>query len=273
MTEMIEFSWNPQDFQDLLKANEMDDAVQISLKYMRDKSARILEAGAGTGRVVKYFHDLGYSDVHGIEINQTAVEHINRNYPELKIVQGDILKMPYPDAYFDVVVSYGVVEHFPKLGVVPPLRALFRVLRRGGIAVVTVPSFNHLRRIGCCIDRILEFVMPRRNNCLRMLLCKEPLPKRNSKGFLYHVHPQFGEFFEYRLTPREFVRACRDGGFEVIASYPIAHIDGMYHLFGPSLVKFERWQFYPSLLGSFLNRVFKVVPFLHNHMHLCVLRK
>jgi len=136
-----------------------------------------------------------------------------------------------------------------------------------------ISRLNYLRRIGCCIDRILEFVMPMRNDCLRTLVGKKLLPKRNSKGFLYHLHCQFGEFFEYRLTPREFVRACRYAGFEVIASYPIAHFDGMYHLFRPRLVKFERWQFHPSVLGSFLNRVFKVVPFPHNHMHLCVLRK
>lgn len=269
----IEFSWNPKEFKALLKSNEMDEAIQISLKYMPDKSARILEAGSGSGRVVKYFSDLGYRNVYGIEINREAIKNLNKNYPELRVRQGDLLKMPYPENYFDVVVSYGVVEHFPALGVVSPLKALYRAVKSGGVVIVSVPSFNYLRKVDYWVRQRLLLLDLKKSPFLRKLFGKMPIVKEDPSQFLYYKFPQFGPFFEYRLTPRQFEAACQEAGFRIMESRPISHLDGMYHLFGPRLVKFKEWKFYPSRLGKWLNEIFKKIPFFHNHMHLCVLQK
>jgi ubiquinone/menaquinone biosynthesis C-methylase UbiE len=37
---------------------------------------------------------------------------VNLLYPKLKIKFGDIMDLPYPDQYFDVYLSFGVIEHF-----------------------------------------------------------------------------------------------------------------------------------------------------------------
>lgn len=273
MPESVEFRWKKDDFADLLRANEYDDAVQLSLKHMRDKNARILEAGSGSGRVVKYFYDLGYHNIHGIEINNAAVKYINTNFPELNIIQGDILNMPYDNGYFGVVVSYGVIEHFPS-GLDAPLKSIWRVLQNDGLAVVTVPSFNPLRRFIYYSDRFFESVNPVIN--IKRLF-KTSVPRRNREDFLYHVYPQYGKFFEYRLTPNEFASVCINAGFEIVESVPICHIDGLYHLFNPILgdrfIKFKNWQFHISKIAQILNDFLKKVPFLHNHMHACVLKK
>lgn len=83
------------------------------------------------GRVVKYLHDLGYINAHGIELGISAVAHINKRFPELKIIQGDILRMPYPHEEFDLILSFGVVEHFME-GLELPLSRLNEVLKPGG---------------------------------------------------------------------------------------------------------------------------------------------
>lgn len=235
MSQRIEFEWEPDDFEHLLKSCEADDAVQISLRYLTRKADLILEAGAGSGRVVKYLNDLGFRSVFGIEIGINAVKQLKRNYPGSRIIQGDLMEMPLAEGSVDVVLCFGVVEHFRFEGLASPLAAIYRVLKLGGVAIVTVPSQNHLRRIIAGGKRLVGDLSPYRISIGRKIIGKAPRSSRNAGPYPYHIHPQFGEFFEYRPTPRQFLRACKSVGFRIVDSRPIASIDGLYHLFAHKL--------------------------------------
>jgi 2-polyprenyl-3-methyl-5-hydroxy-6-metoxy-1,4-benzoquinol methylase len=89
----IVFKWKPEEFDFLLKSCEFGDDVKITLKYLRDKNAKILEAGCGSGRVVKYLHDRGFTNVHGIEIDKEAVDFQNTFFPELNVKHANVLAM------------------------------------------------------------------------------------------------------------------------------------------------------------------------------------
>jgi SAM-dependent methyltransferase len=255
----IEFTWAPSEFDDLLAATEFDEAVLLSLDRIPAKSARILEAGAGSGRVLKFLWDRGYRHVAGIELSVAAVEAFNQRFPEIPMIAGDLLDMPFADDAFDVVVSYGVVEHFQQLGPVPALQAIRRVLRPGGTAVVTVPSVNRLRQLGDL-----------RHTAGQFLRVGQPTDAGNPFG--YSIYPRSGAFFEYRFRKAQFEAACRLAGFEIVDSRPIYHIDGLYHALGGRWIRFEHWQFrVPPLLSKLVAVTRKRTPFLHNHMQLCVL--
>jgi len=280
LSKSIEFKWDFDEFQLQLESCSYDDGVQLSLKYMTHKNFKILEAGSGSGRVVKYFTDLGYKNVYGIELNKEIVHALNEKYPELKVTQGSIMKMPYEKDSFDIVVSYGLVEHFPK-GLDAPLRSLFNILKPGGIAIITVPSFNYLRQIKLFLEKHFRALSLRKNNYVRKLLKKKLLPTERNvvgyKGYSYYVYPQFGDFFEYRLKPNEFEDICQATGFELLESVPIAHIDGLYHEsthnFRKYLLKFKPYYFEISKPAHYLNELFKKKKFCHNHMHACVLKR
>jgi SAM-dependent methyltransferase len=269
----IEFTWDAEDFDRLVAATEFDEAVLVSLANLPSTDARILEAGAGTGRVVRFLAARGYKNVAGIELNGAVVDEFNRRFPQLPLVQGDILAMPFAAESFDVVLSYGVVEHFEVLGPVPPLRAMYEVLRPGGIAVITVPSANVLRKLGDAKHAIRERVRLRANPALRRAFKKPALERTPKNPFGYAINPRDGRFFEYRLTPGQFHQACADAGFEIVESRPIYHVDGLYHSLGRRWIRFEHWQFTVPPWLSVVNRVLRRVPYFHNHMQLCVLRK
>lgn len=272
MKKSVEFDWNDDDFEYLLKGSEKDEAIKVTLTYLK-LANKILEAGAGSGRVVKYLSSLGYMGVEGIELNEAAVDNFHRRFPDLKMIQGDILQMPYPENHFDVVVSYGVVEHFKELGVVPPLLALRSVLKPGGLAIITIPSHNYVRRIMDFWRPLVNFMTPKKNAFLRKLMGKPSLQPRYISEFGYYVFPPQGEFFEYRLTPFQFTTVCKQAGFSILKSLPVGHMDGIHHLFGSRLVTFSNWEFKPTAIAKFLNRVLQYIPFFHNHMHLLVLQK
>lgn len=263
----VVFNWKVEDFNLLLKSCEKDDEVLISLKYLNDKQAKILEAGCGLGRVVKYLHDRSYKSVYGVELNEEIVTFLNKSFPELNVIYGNIINLLYQQAFFDVVLSYGIIEHFPD-GPNLPMRALFNALKPNGIAIVTVPSFTFLRKIKYFISK---FDL-RKSNFIRKFFGKRSL-YRNGKNFSFYINPQFGGFFEYQFTPKQFESICKKAGFNIIESKPIAHFDGLFHDFGAPFITFKDWQFNISRYGKVLNWILSKVPFLHNHMHACVLTK
>jgi SAM-dependent methyltransferase len=275
----IVFEWKKEDFQGLVESCERDEDTPYILKYL-PKDGVVVEAGCGMGRFVKYFADRGYR-IHGLEYGGETLDAIRQLCPELRLVQGDILRLPYAAESIAGMISLGVVEHFPK-GCETPLAEMYRVLRPGGIAIVTVPSFNLVRRLKkfLYVHELRHFGNPVRqaklSKTVRRLAGRTPVPKlaHNRSGkFRYNVFPTFGEFFEYRLTKNEFETALRRTGFTILESAPIAHMDGVYHEFGEWLVKLRDWKFYPNAAGRVLNSILSRFPFANNHMHLCAVKK
>jgi len=265
----VVFSWKPEDFNNLLKSCDRDCAVQLTAKYLvdKDKNIKILEAGCGLGKAVKYFHDRGFKNICGIEINPDSIDVIKKLCPELDVIQGDVLNMPYEKNSFDMVLSYGVIEHFPD-GPHAPLKSAYDALKTNGLAIVTVPSFNTIRQI----QYFLSYFNPKKYNFIRKIF-KKKLFYFNKKRMGYYVDPQLGNFYEYRFTRKQFEQLCLSQGFEIIESKPIAHIDGLFHSPFRPLLKFKNWDFEVTKLGRIVNYIFSKIPFFHNHMHACVLRK
>ena len=95
------------------------------------REPKILEAGSGNGRVVYYLSKKGCTDVSGIELNEEIVKDLNKKYPDLKIYSGNILEVPEYLRNNDLILSYGVIEHFVD-GVERPLKATYDCLAGGG---------------------------------------------------------------------------------------------------------------------------------------------
>ena len=266
------FSWRLEDFKYLLESCDLDPLTPYIIKHL-SPHGKLLEAGCGSGRYVKYLHDRGY-DITGIEYNQETVNNVNKIWPELSVVQGDILSLPYEDKRFSGIISIGVVEHFID-GPHEPLKEMHRVLQNGGKALITVPCFNHLRRLKIPLRWITGNL--RRNSLVRKLFRKKVLT--NNKWhhrddiFKYHTYPEYGEFYEYRMTPLEFREAIGRCGFTIVEDVPLYHIGGLFHEFGGLFVRHNRFKFSVFPHGKLLNLLLSKVPYFHNHMHLCVITK
>jgi ubiquinone/menaquinone biosynthesis C-methylase UbiE len=103
---------------------------------------KVLEAGCGDGLIllnlIRHFSIKGY----GVDFSTDALEHARRlfqaRHVPAELIQADIRTMPFPDNYFDKVVSLGVIEHLedPKQA----LQELARVLKPGGVAIIMTPN-------------------------------------------------------------------------------------------------------------------------------------
>ena len=72
------------------------------------KNDRVLDIGCGVGILVEQFNKLGYQ-AFGIDINKEAINY--SIVPENCSLVPTAAKLPYPDNYFNLVVSREVLEH------------------------------------------------------------------------------------------------------------------------------------------------------------------
>ena len=109
---------------------------------------RILDIGTGNNPLPLYWAAQGHHAVmlDGSLYGVSALEATRRRMEEdgkildVGWVAGDALHLPLRDGIFDCVTSICAVEHIPGDGDVQAVREMFRVLRPGGRAIITVET-------------------------------------------------------------------------------------------------------------------------------------
>ncbi len=106
----------------------------------------ILDVGCASGwmanEVSKIFPA---AKITGVDAYGKAINYGKRVYPHIKFRMADAHKLPFKANSFDLVICYEVIEHL----VDPPkaLQEIKRVLKKNGLAIVTMDSGNRLFRI------------------------------------------------------------------------------------------------------------------------------
>jgi pseudaminic acid biosynthesis-associated methylase len=75
------------------------------------RSLSILEVGCNLGNQLLVLQEMGFTNLHGIEIQTEIVKQAQTRLPSVNVVEGSALRIPYPDASFDLVFTSGVLIH------------------------------------------------------------------------------------------------------------------------------------------------------------------
>ena len=115
-------------------------ARQAAVVHMLgDVPGDVVDAGMGPGRLLADLHSQGWQ-VAGVDLSRGMVEAARARLPAAaaRLREGSIEQLPFEAATFDAAVATGVLEYVDfRVGA---LRELARVLRPGGVAVVSVPN-------------------------------------------------------------------------------------------------------------------------------------
>ncbi|HEV2891001.1 MAG TPA: class I SAM-dependent methyltransferase [Frankiaceae bacterium] len=99
--------------------------------------ARVLDAGCGEGYGAAALRRVA-AGVVAFDYDAAVVAHVAGTYPAIATVRGDLQRMPFADAAFEVAVNLQTIEHLhDQPGFV---RECARVLRPAGTFVVTTPN-------------------------------------------------------------------------------------------------------------------------------------
>lgn len=108
--------------------------------YVSANQPRSLDVGCSVGATVQAMQRLGWQ-ASGVDISQAAVDYCREQ--GLDCYQIDTHRLPFPDATFDVLSSWHVIEHVPDVS--QTLAEWFRVIKPGGIVVLETPDAGYLK--------------------------------------------------------------------------------------------------------------------------------
>ncbi len=116
------------------------DRLQIEIAKPMALGRDLLEIGCGTGMILKELAPVAQRAI-GLDISAGMLEQARDR--GLKALQGSATDLPFPQASFDVVVSFKVLAHVKEIW--QALSEVSRVLRPGGVAALEFYNTRSLR--------------------------------------------------------------------------------------------------------------------------------
>jgi len=136
-------TWYPTEGVVRFSARYLRRRVGIEEYDIKSNVRRILDAGCGNGKHVVFFAEQGFK-VYGVDISEEAIK-IASAWLSLKRLKatlqvGDITSLPFPDQYFDVIISHGVLDHIAFQDAKKAVREISRTCSKGAYIYITLRS-------------------------------------------------------------------------------------------------------------------------------------
>lgn len=104
------------------------------------KNKVVLDVACGTGYGTFFLSKSGVEKIIGIDISEDAIKYALTRYKggNIEFIVGNATSLPFPDEFFDVVVSFETIEHISEYEKF--LIECKRVLKNNGIFICSTPN-------------------------------------------------------------------------------------------------------------------------------------
>ena len=152
----VVYSDNPKTQNQLFEHAKISFLKEI---FPNKNNATMLEVGCGSAFVSLFFAKNGY-DVTCLDVNESIINIAKDNFKKEnakgKFVVGTAEKLPFKDNSFDVVSSFGLMEHFENPSIV--FDEMVRVLRPNGMFFADiVPNRFSVQSLGNIFNFLVTF--------------------------------------------------------------------------------------------------------------------
>jgi SAM-dependent methyltransferase len=172
--------------------------IVAGLRERLGRSGRVLDVGAGSGRLVELLREAGFS-AFGVEIAANEIS------PDGPIIARNIEDVPHNNQ-FDAVVMLWVLEHLPDPA--SALERLHALIRPGGWIVARVPNVAFISKIAKL--KLLEKLFPQ--------IFKRMINPASKKETFFEILGPPYHLFGY--TPSSLARLLTDFEFEIKTMEP-----------------------------------------------------
>ena len=130
--EVISLDYDEEYWNNYADENESRNNVEFT-KFLTDLArslhcTSILEIGCGTGIDLKKFDDS--FEVHGVDLNDRALELAKKNIPKGKFYKENITKLPFEDRSIDFVFTHKLLNYLDDDVLDNGISEMFRVAKR-----------------------------------------------------------------------------------------------------------------------------------------------
>jgi len=183
---------------------------------------RILDLGCGNGRLYELFKDCSI-DYYGVDFSEKLIEIAKNHYPKAKFQITDALNLPFPNNFFDKVLSVAVFHQIPS----EEFRRRFlteikRVLKPEGYLILTVWYLWREKKVR---KLIFKYTLSKLIGKSELDFKDIFLPWKNSKGEIkvqryYHC-----------FTKKELIKIFQDVNLKIKEIDLVKHPEGHYNIF------------------------------------------
>jgi pseudaminic acid biosynthesis-associated methylase len=105
---------------------------ELNYRFMGEmpRSARILEVGCNEGNQLCALREMGFQNLYGIEIQDYALRRARARLENTPLVRATAFEIPFPDGFFDVVFTSGVLIHIAPADLPKALGEIYRCAGR-----------------------------------------------------------------------------------------------------------------------------------------------
>ncbi len=104
--------------------------------FAGEARGKVIDVGCGPGQVARFLHDRG-ADVEGIDFSAAMIDEARRRHPGIRFRVADLGRLPYADGELAGIAAFYAIVNLSPEELAGPLREFHRVLRPGGLAVVS----------------------------------------------------------------------------------------------------------------------------------------
>lgn len=128
-------------------SNDLIGRLLVSVQFVNDEDVKdrdVLNIGCGFGWCELNFLSRGVRQMTGMEISEEDLKTARENIvnEKVKFCVGSATDVPFPDQFFDTVVSWEVIEHIPKGTEGKMFSEVWRVLKKEGIFYLSTPHLS-----------------------------------------------------------------------------------------------------------------------------------
>ena len=206
--------------------SQWDMFEKMKIKYLEnlfpkadEKRGQIksLECGCGGATVSVYFSQRGYKVV-AFDIVSEALQVAMRNFEKVgtkgELLYADVENIPMRNNAFDIVMSFGLIEHFHEDGVYAQIKEMVRVLKQGGLLFLDIyPTGYHKKNksLQCeNITRLFNFIA-----CFCYQFVKRLSIKKAYKQTILAFSPGY---YENQLSLEQYKRIVKSAGINNVSA-------------------------------------------------------
>jgi SAM-dependent methyltransferase len=106
----------------------------------------ICDLGCGPGQIARYLHRQGVEAL-GVDLSPRMVAEAQRLNPDIHFHQGDMLCLPDTDNSWGGIAAFYCIIHISRERIVDALREMKRVLKPGGILLLTFHIGDEIKHL------------------------------------------------------------------------------------------------------------------------------
>jgi len=166
--------------------------------YYTKQGDKLLDFGCGNGRLLEMLKDKKI-DYVGVDISQRLIDIAKEKYAKERVNFQKISSsptLPFPDNFFNQVVSISVFHHFPKKYARIIAKEIYRVIKPEGIVIISV--WNLWQK------KYWKYWLNPKNIWKKNIM----IPFKNNQGEIF-------ERFHYMFSKRKLGNIFREAGFKI----------------------------------------------------------